>query len=131
MNKFDPCILVNHSKQLVQESKFKACRKLELVHFDLLGPMPILSSNGNIYLMTFVDDYTKMCWVYLLKTKSKAFQTFKNFHAWIENQAQSHIGTLCTDNGNEYTFNTFEDYLRQHGITHQTLVPQNLNKIVW
>jgi len=40
-----------------------------------------------------------MCWVYLLKNKSEAFQTFKNFHKWIENDAQSHIGSIRTDNG--------------------------------
>ena len=56
--------------------------------------MPIPSANGNKYLMTFVDDYSRMCWAYLLKTKSKAFQTLKNFHAWIENQAQACIGTV-------------------------------------
>ena len=46
-----------------------------------------------------------MRWVYLLNTKSEAFQTFNNFHAWIENQAQAHIGTFCSDNGKEYTSN--------------------------
>ena len=60
-----------------------------------------------------------------LKTKSEAFQTFKYFHALIEKQAQSKIGTLHTDNGKEYTSNAFEDYLRQHGIAHQTTVPYN------
>ena len=59
-----------------------------------------------------------MCWIYCLKTKSKAFQTFKDFHALIEKQAQLKIGTLRTDNGKEYTSNSFEDYLRQHGIAH-------------
>ena len=52
--------------------------------------MPVSSTNGNKYMMTSIDDYTKMCWVYLLKNKSDAFQTFKNFHAWIKNDAQSH-----------------------------------------
>ena len=66
-----------------------------------------------------------MCWVYLLKTKYEAFQTFKDFHAWIENQAQSHIGTLRIDNGKEYTSKDFEHYLCQHGIAHQTSVPYN------
>ena len=54
--------------------------------------MPVDSANGNKYMMAFIDDYTRMCWVYLLKNKSDAFQTFKNFHAWIENDAQTHIG---------------------------------------
>ena len=61
----------------------------------------------------------------LFKDKSEAFQTFKDFHALIEKQAQSKIGTLCTDNGKEYTSNAFEAYLRQHGIAHQTTVPYN------
>ena len=87
--------------------------------------MPIPSANGNKYLMTFVDDYSRMCWVYLLKTKFEAFQTFKNFHAWIENQAQARIGTFRSDNGKEYTSNEFNDYLSKHGITHQTSVPYN------
>ena len=38
--------------------------------------------------MAFVDDYSRMCWIYYLKTKSEAFQTFKDFHALIEKQAQ-------------------------------------------
>ena len=75
--------------------------------------------------MRFIDDYTRMCWVYLLKNKSDAFQTFNNFHKWIENDAQSHIGSICIDNGKYYTLNEFENYLRQHGIKHQTIVPYN------
>ena len=68
--------------------------------------------------MTFVDDYSRMCWVYLLKTHPEAFQTFNNFHAWIENQAQALIGTFQFDNGKEYTSNEFHDSLSKHGIIH-------------
>ena len=121
----DACILGKHSKQSFHDSHSRAHRKLELIHSDLCGPMPIPSANGNKYIMTFIDDYTRMCWVYLLKNKSDAFQTFKNFHKWIENDAQSHIGSIRTDNGKEYTSNEFEHYLRQHGIKHQTTVPYN------
>jgi hypothetical protein len=79
----------------------------------------------NIYV-TFIDDYTRMCSIYLMKDKSQAFETFKNFHVWIQNEAQSRIGSLCTDNGREYTSHGFESYLRQHGVKHQTTVPFNL-----
>ena len=61
--------------------------------------MPISSANGNKYMMTFIDDYTRVCWVYLLKNKYDAFQTSKKFCTWIENDAQSHIGSIRTDNG--------------------------------
>ena len=61
--------------------------------------------------MPFIDDYTKMCWVYLLKNKSEAFETLIFFYVWIENEAQTKIGTLCTNNGGEYTSSDFENYL--------------------
>ena len=67
-NKCDACIIGKHSKQPFKESKFGACRKVELIHSNLCGPMPITSANGSKYLMNFVDVYSRMCRVYLLKT---------------------------------------------------------------
>ena len=90
-----------------------------------MWPMPVPSANGNKYIMTFIDDFTRMCWVYLLKEKSQAFDTFRNFHLWIKNEAQLNIGTLRTDNGGEYTSQDFEKYLQKNGIKHQTIVPYN------
>jgi transposase InsO family protein len=121
----DVCILGKHSKQPFHDSTSKACRKLELIHSDLCGHMLVPSTNGNRYIMIIIDDYTRMCWVYLLKEKSHAFETFKNFRVWIQNEAQSCIGSLYTDNGREYTSNKFENYLHQHGIKHQTTIPYN------
>jgi hypothetical protein len=119
------CILVNNSKQPFDDSTSRAYRKHELIYYDLCGPMLIPSTNGNKYIMTFIDDYTRMCWVYLLKDKSQDFETFKKFHVWIQNEAQSRIGSLRTNNGIDYTSNEFEIYLLQHGIKHQNTVTYN------
>jgi len=83
----DACTLGKHSKQSFHDSHSRAHRKLELINSDLSGPMHVPSANGNKYMMTFIDDYTRMCWIYLLKKKYDAFQTFKNFHTWTENDA--------------------------------------------
>jgi transposase InsO family protein len=125
LSQCDACILGKHSKQPFHDSTFRASRKLGLIHSDLCGPMHVPSTNGNKYLMTFIDDYTRMCWVYLLKEKSQAFDTFKNFHLWIKNETQLNIGTLRSDNGGEYTSKDFEKYLQNNGIKHQTIVPYN------
>ena len=95
----DACILGKHNKQCFHDSHSRAHKKIEFIHSNLCGPMHVPYANGNQYMMTFIDDYTRMCWVYLLKNKSDAFQTFKNFHTWIENGAQSHIGSIRIDNG--------------------------------
>ena len=79
----DAYILGKHSKQSFHDSHSRAHRKLELIHSDLCDPVPVPFANGNKHMMTFIDDYNIMCWVYLLKRKYEAFETFKNFHAWI------------------------------------------------
>jgi transposase InsO family protein len=91
----------------------------------LCGPVHVPSTNGNKYIMSFIDDYTKMCGGYLLKDKSQYFETLKKIHVWIQNEAQSHIGTLCIYYGREYTSNEIEKYIFQHGIQHQTMAPCN------
>jgi transposase InsO family protein len=63
--------------------------------------------------------------VYFLKEKSQAFETFRNFHVWIKNEAQFHIDSLHTHNGREYTPKTFERYHHQNGMKHQTKFPYN------
>jgi hypothetical protein len=121
----DPCILEKHRKQPFHDFTSRACGKIGLIHYDLCGPMPIPSTNGYRYIMTFNYDYTRMCWVYLLKDKSQGFETFKIFNVWIQIEAQSCIGSLHTDNGIKYTSNEFENYLFQHEINHQTIFPYN------
>ena len=59
--------------------------------------MPIVSDNGNKYIMTFIYDYVRMCWVNLLKSKPQYFETFNNFHVWIQNETQLQIGSLHTN----------------------------------
>ena len=86
-NQCDACILGKHNKQAFHDSHSRAHRKCELIHLDLCGLMPVPSTNGNKYMMTFIDDQTRLCWVYLLNNKSNSFQTFKNFYTWIENDA--------------------------------------------
>jgi hypothetical protein len=73
----DACILGKNNKQLFHDSTSRACRKIALIHFDLCGHMPIPCGNGNKYIMYFIDDYTRTCWMYLLKDKSQALKLSK------------------------------------------------------
>jgi hypothetical protein len=121
----ETCIIGKHVKQPFHDSTLRASRNIEIIHSNLYGPVIVPYAFGNKCIMTFIDNYTRMYWVYLLKHKSQAFETFKNFHVWIENETQSSINSLHIDNGREYTSNELETYLIQHGIKHQTIVPYN------
>ena len=68
-----------------------------------LGSISCLESHRKKkWFITFIDDHTRVCWVYLLKEKSKSAKTFKDFHSIIENQYNTNIQIFHTDNGKEY-----------------------------
>jgi hypothetical protein len=53
--------------------------------------------------MLLVYDYTRMTVVYFLKNKSEAFQNFKIYKEMVENEMDSKIKFLRSDNGGEFT----------------------------
>ena len=62
----------------------RASSPFELVHFDVWGPCPIISKTGFRYFVTFVDDYSRMTWLYLMKNHSGLFSYFSVFWANIK-----------------------------------------------
>ena len=44
------------------------------------------SSRGSLNFITFIDDYSKKCWVYLVEDKTKVFANFRKMHAYITTQ---------------------------------------------
>ena len=76
-----------------------------------------------VYYVLFVYVYSKFTWLYLLKHKSDVLDVFKYFKATVENQLNSKIKVLRTDNGGEFTFNAFKLFCSSHGIIHQFSCP--------
>ncbi|KAG8486393.1 hypothetical protein CXB51_019730 [Gossypium anomalum] len=97
----------------------RARRPLEIVHSDIAGPFDIPSLGGNKYYATFIDDFSRKSWIYLLKTKSEAFDKFIEFKAMVEKQSGHFIKILRTDRGGEYTSKLFESFCKKHEIIHQ------------
>ncbi|KAL4369158.1 hypothetical protein GQ457_05G011330 [Hibiscus cannabinus] len=119
----EACIKGKQHRQRFEVGKsWRARRPLEIVHTDIAGPFDIPSLGGNMYYLTFIDDYSRKCWVYALKEKSEALAKFKEFKAMAEKQSDQFIKILRSDRGSEYTKNLFEDFCKEHGIIHQLTV---------
>ena len=80
----------------------RAQAQLEIIHTDLCGKMKTPSLHNGYYFLTFIDDFTRKTWIYLLKTKDEAFEYFKEFKAMVEKQSGYIIKTLRSDRGGEY-----------------------------
>ncbi|KAE8728811.1 hypothetical protein F3Y22_tig00004072pilonHSYRG00246 [Hibiscus syriacus] len=77
---------------------------------------------GAKYFVSFIDDYSKRCWVYPIKKKSDVFSTFKNFKARVELDSGNKIKCFRTDNGGEYTSEEFDDFCMKECIKTQFTV---------
>lgn len=97
----------------------RAVNILEVVHSDICGPMETKSLGGARYFAIFIDDCTRMCFIYFLKTKDEIFDKFREFKTLVEKQKNKSIKILRTDNGGEYCSKEFESFLRKNGIIHQ------------
>jgi hypothetical protein len=101
----------------------RAVDKLELVHSDVCGPMKVTTLNGSRYFILFIDDLTRMCWVYFLKAKSEVASVFQTFKKMVENESGCKIKTIRTDNGIEYSCRQFDDFCKIDGVKHQLTIP--------
>ena len=93
-------------------------RRLQLVHSEILTE----SIGGNKYFVTFVDDYSRCCTVYFLKSKAEVLDKFKQFETCVANDSCKSIALLRRDHGGKYLSQEFESYLELKGIHHELTV---------
>ena len=72
------------------------------------------------WFITFVDDCTRMTWVYQMKHKSDVCSIFRMFHQMITTQFGVPIKVFRSDNGGEYEKKELMEFMHSKGIIHQT-----------
>jgi transposase InsO family protein len=70
----------------------------------------LLTRGGKRYFITFIDDASRYCYIYLLKSKDEALNYFKVYKAKVENKLERKIKRLRDDRGGEYTSNNFSQF---------------------
>ncbi|MCO5562686.1 hypothetical protein L7F22_016314 [Adiantum nelumboides] len=92
------CVLGKmHRFAFSQDGSNRATQKLQLVHSYVCGPMRMPSVGNSLYFVTFIDDFSKFCWVYPLKAKSDVFAIFQHYLSMVENETGCKVQTLRTD----------------------------------
>nr|KAJ0184776.1 hypothetical protein LSAT_V11C900459110 [Lactuca sativa] len=102
-------------KDVVRESKV-----LNLIHSDLCDFHATPSLGNKKYVVTFIDDASRYCFIYLLHSKDEALDKFKIYKQQVELHKNELIKVLRTDRGGEY-YDPL--YFESTGIIHQTTAP--------
>ncbi|KAL8157842.1 hypothetical protein AgCh_002526 [Apium graveolens] len=115
----------------------RATSVLELIHTDISGPFPTASWKGQWYFITFIDDYSRYGYLFLIHEKSQALDVFKEYKAEVELQLNSSIKAVRSDRGGQYygRYNgsgeqcpgPFANFLKECGIVPQYTMPRKPN----
>jgi GAG-pre-integrase domain len=75
MSDLGPCIECAKGKQtsMRKYTTNHMMNVFELIHTDICGPFPTTTRNDHVYFISFIDDYSRYGYIYLIKEKSSSF----------------------------------------------------------
>lgn len=118
--KCETCLYGRQARAQYPSKSYAESKPFNLIHSDIWGPSRVLNVNGDRWFVIFVDDHTRVTWIYLMKHKSDLLHIFKAFLSLIQNQFNTSIKNLRSDNGSEYMDKEMRKLLLEKGIHHQT-----------
>jgi transposase InsO family protein len=109
----------HHCTSFPSQVVHRVSSPFELIHYDVRGPINSVSNEFH-YFVTFVDDFSRMTLLFLMKNHFKLFYIFQIYCNMIKTQFAQKIRILHLDNAKEYTSRSFDSYLSDKSIIHQT-----------
>jgi len=92
---YESCELSKHHRATFQSRvNSRSSSAFELVHSDVWGPSRVPSIKGFRYFLLFVDNFSRMTWLYLLKERLEVSSVIESFFNEIKNQFSTSIRVL-------------------------------------
>ena len=99
---------------------YKEIKLLELIH-SFICDLNILTRNEKRYFISFVDNFSKYCYVFLIRTKYDALNKFMVYKSEVENQLNKKIKIFRSDRGGEYTSSELNKFYEINDIFYKII----------
>ena len=96
---------------------------LDRIHSDVCGPIHPPSFGSAKYFVTFIDDWSRMLFTYIIKKKDEVPTKLQQFIQLVQNQKRMNIKRFKTDNGGEYINKSVLNITNSLGIIHEKAPP--------
>ena len=114
------CELAKHKCVSFPVSNKKSPIPFYLIHSDIWGPFPIPNITGAKWFVSFIDDCTRVTWIFLLKHKSNVSTVLPNFCSMIKTQFGVNVKRFRSDNAKDYFNQVLTPYFKRKGIIHES-----------
>ncbi|KAM1231132.1 hypothetical protein ACFX2F_041302 [Malus domestica] len=110
----------------------RSSKLLKIIHTNICGPFDAPSFGGEKYFITFIDDFSRYSYIYLLKETSEAVNALQVFITEVERQLDKKVKIVRSDRGGEFYGKydesgqcpgLFAKLLEKHGICAQYTMP--------
>ena len=80
----------------------RSTQLLEIIHTDICGPFDTPTINGEKYFITFIDDFSRYGYIYLLHEKSQSVNALVAYIREVERQLDKKVKIVRSDRGGEF-----------------------------
>ncbi|KAK8931090.1 hypothetical protein KSP39_PZI016658 [Platanthera zijinensis] len=115
----ESCIYDKQHRSSFPPACTRSSTPLSLVHSDVWSPYRVPSIFGFRYFVTFIDDYSRTTWLYLLHDRIELTSVFRAFLLEMRTQFATPLRVIRTDNAREYTGRT-SNLCTEFVVIHQT-----------
>ncbi|KAK2354846.1 putative mitochondrial protein [Trifolium repens] len=114
------CELAKHKRASFPVSTKVSTSPFYLIHTDVWGPSNVPNISGARWFVIFIDDCTRVTWVYLLRQKSEVTSVFLHFFSMVKNQFGVSIKRVRSDNAKDYFNHGLNSFCQKEGIIHES-----------
>ena len=134
---FETCVDCIKGKQTNKSKRgaIKSSTILEIIHTGISSLD--MDSHGHKYFISFIDDFSRYMYLYILYNKNEVLDAFEVFKAEVEKQCRKQINIMKSNRGGENYGRYLEDgqapgpfvkFLQEHVIIAQYTMLDSLNQ---
>ncbi|WVZ13110.1 hypothetical protein V8G54_017640 [Vigna mungo] len=120
------CIKGKQTKH-TKKGATRSTQLLEIIHTDICDPFDVNSFNKEKYFITFIDDFSRYGYVYLLHEKSQAVNVLEVYVNEVERQLDRKVKIVRSDRGGEY-YGRYDESGQHPGTPQQNGVSERRNR---
>ena len=95
-------IVLKENKQDTEKGATKNTQLLVILHTDICGPFDIASFSKEFFFTTFIDDFSRYEYVYLLHEKSQDINVLEFFITEVERKLDRKVQIIRSYRGGEH-----------------------------
>lgn len=99
-----------------KNNRARAKEVLEIIHTDVNGPHRTVGSRGEKYFMSVIDDHSRLCKVYCIRSKEEVYDCLCEYINEVENITGMKVKKIRCDNGKEYLNSRIYQFTRSKEI---------------